>query len=56
MQVSFNFYPCCVILLIMKILGIESSCDETAAAVIEFTTPDQSVKLLSTDGRQLETT
>ena len=31
----------------MKILGIETSCDETAAAVIEFTTPDQPIKLLS---------
>ena len=31
----------------MKILGIESSCDETAAAVIEASPSDKTVKLLS---------
>ena len=31
----------------MKILGIETSCDETAAAIIETTTPDAPVSLLS---------
>ena len=31
----------------MRILGIETSCDETAAAVVEGTTPDRPVKILS---------
>ena len=31
----------------MKLLGIESSCDETAAAVIEASPSDKTVKLLS---------